>query len=212
MATYIQRMSHYPATGKGPELRALLEEWARTAPSRGFAHNLMSQLVSEGPVFINSIRHENLTAFQTYPQRSRENPGFEPFIAKMQPLLARPPQTALFQVLIPSASQAPRPNFVFRVSRYPTIGKGQALRALLEEHGKAMQSQGFRTLSLQLFGSVGPVFARHIGFQDMASLEAFMDNNQRDPKFQAYNEKVQSMTARPGKTELFQVLVPFPRG
>jgi len=48
MATYIQQISRYPAIGKGPELRALLEEWARTAPSRGFAHNLISQLGSEG--------------------------------------------------------------------------------------------------------------------------------------------------------------------
>jgi len=35
MATYIQQNSRYPAIGKGRELRALLEEWARTAPSRG---------------------------------------------------------------------------------------------------------------------------------------------------------------------------------
>ncbi len=45
----------------------------------------------------------------------------------------------------------------------------------------------------------------------MASLEAHLDNNQRDPEFRAYAEKVQSMISRPNKTELFQVLVPFPR-
>ncbi len=46
MATYIQRISRYPASGKGPELRALLEEWARTAPSRGFANNLTGNWAS----------------------------------------------------------------------------------------------------------------------------------------------------------------------
>ncbi len=212
MATYIQLNSHYPATGKGPELRAVLEEWASTAPSRGFAHNLTSQLVgSEGPVFINGIRHENLAAFQTYPQRSRANPGFGPFIAKMQPLLARPPQLALFQMLIPPPSQAPSPSFRFRVSRYPAIGKGPALQAHLEERAKAMQAHGFYTLSRQMFGSEGPVFVTNRGFQDLASLEAHLDNNQRDPEFRAHAEKAQSMIARPNKIELFQVLVPFPR-
>ncbi len=42
MATYIQQISRYPAIGKGPELRELLEEWAKTAPSRGFAHSCHS--------------------------------------------------------------------------------------------------------------------------------------------------------------------------
>lgn len=209
---YIQQISHYPSSGKGPELRAVLEEWTKTAPSRGSAQNLISQLVSDGPVFIGGIRHENLTAFQTFRERNRANPAFGPFIAKLQSLMARAPRYALFQVLIPPTREAPTPNFQFRVSRYPAIGKGPALRALLEERVKAQQSRGFRTLQQQMFGSEGPVFVSSIGFQDMASLEAQLDNNQRDPEFQAYREKVQSMTARHGKTELLQVLVPFPRG
>ncbi len=75
-----------------------------------------------------------------------------------------------------------------------------------------MQAHGFRSLSRQMFGSEGPVFVTNIGFQDMASLEAFLDNNQRDPEFRAYAEKVESMMARPSKTELFEVLVSFPSG
>ena len=213
MATYVQEISHYPAPGKGPELRALLEEWARTAPSRGFTQNLTSQLGSDlGPVFIIGIRHENLAAFQTYPERNQANPGFGPFIAKVQPLVARRAQSALFQRLNHAPSQAPRPNFVFRVSRHPAIGKGPALQALLEERFNAMQAHVFRTLSRQMFGSEGPVFVTNLGFQDMASLEAHLDNNQRDPEFRVHAEKVQSMIARPNKTELLQVLVRFQRG
>ncbi len=212
MATYMQQISHYPAGGKGPELRAVLEEWVTTAPSRGVAHNLVSQFGSEGPVFIVGIRHENLAAFQTFRERNRANPAFGPFIAKLQSLMARPSRFALYQGLIPPSSQAPTPSFQFRVSRYPAIGKGPALRALLEERAKAQPAHVFRTLRQQMFGSEGPVFVTSIGFQDMASLEAQLDNNQRDPKFQAYFEKVQSMVARPDKTELLQVLVPFPRG
>ena len=130
----------------------------------------------------------------------------------MGPLMARPLQSALFQVLIPPSSQAPTPSFQYRVSRYPAIGKGPELQSLLEERSKAMQAHGFHTLSRQMFGSEGPVLVANIGFQDMASLEARLDNNQRDPEFRAFREKVQSMIARPNKTELFQVLVPFPSG
>ncbi len=75
-----------------------------------------------------------------------------------------------------------------------------------------MQSHGFYTLSRQMFGSEGPVFVTNRGFQDIASLEAHLDNNQRDPKFRAHQEKVESMIARPNKIELFRMLVPFPRG
>ena len=215
MATYIQRISHYPAVGKGPELRALLEEWARTAPSRGFAHNLTSQLLSsEGPNFINGIRHENLAAFETYPERSRANPGFGPFATKEEPLLDRSAQSELVEVLIPPPRQAPTPKFTLRFSHYPTMGKGPALLALLEERVKTMQSRGrvFRGLTRRAFSSEGPVFASIIGFQDMASLEAFQHNNQRDPKFRAFAKKAESLMARPSKIELFQMLVPFPRG
>ena len=209
---YIQQISHYPSSGKGQELRAVLEEWTKTAPSRGSAQNLISQLASDGPVFIGGIRHENLTAFQTFRERNRANPAFGPFIAKLQSLMARAPRYALSQVLIPPTREAPTPKFQFRVSRYPAIGKGPALRALLEERAKAQQSRVFRTLQQQMFGSEGLVFVSSIGFQDMASLEAQLDNNQRDPEFRAYLEKVQSMLARPDKLELLQVLVPFPRG
>ncbi len=211
MATYIQEIRHYPAPGKGPELRALLEEWAKTAPSRGFEHNLMSQLGADGPVLINGIRHENLAAFHTYPERSRANPGWEPFTKKMGSLMARPPQSVLLQTLISPSREAPRPSFQFRITRYPAVGKWLELQALLVERAKAAQGGGFRMLSRQVFGREGTSYVRSIGFQDLANLEAFMENNEQDAQFRAYNEKVESLTTRPTKIELFQVLVPFPR-
>lgn len=211
MAIYIQQISHYPTSGKGPELRAVLEDWVKSASSRGSAQNLTSQLVSEGPVLIGGIRHESLAAFQSFRERNRANPGFGPFIAKLQSLMARPPRFALFKMMIPPAREAQNPKFLFRVTRYPAAGKGRELGALLEERVKATQSHAFRTLTHQMFGSEGPSFVTQMGFQDMDSLEAFLDNNQRDSAFRAYNDKVQSLVGRIGKLEILQVLVPFPR-
>ncbi len=124
--------------------------------------------------------------------------------------MARPPQSALFQTLISPSRESPRPSFQFRITRYPAVGKWLELQALLEERAKAVQARGFRMLRRQMFGREGPTFVTSIGFQDLASLEAFLDNNDRDAQFRAYVEKVESLTARPSKAELFQVLVPFP--
>ncbi len=211
MASYLQLLIHHPAPGKGPELRVVLEEWAKTAPSRGFEQNLLSQLGADGPVFINGIRHENLAAFHTYPERSRANPGWESFTKKMGPLTARPRQSVLLQTLVSPNREAPRPKFQFRITRYPAVGKWLELQALLVERAKAAQGGGFRVLHRQMFGREGPSFVTSIGFQDLASLEAFIDNNDRDAQFRAYVEKVESLTARPSKAELLQVLVNLPR-
>jgi len=125
--------------------------------------------------------------------------------------MARPRQSVLLQTLISPSREAPRPNFQFRITRYPAVGKWLELQALLVERAKAAQGGGFRMLSRQMFGREGTSYVRSIGFQDLASLETFMENNEQDAQFRAYNEKVESLTARPSKTELFQVLVPFPR-
>ena len=207
---YMQEISHYPAQGKGQEVQAHLEEWAKSAPSRGFTMNLRSRVGTPNPVFILGVRHETLADYQSARERNRANPAFGAYLAKMQPLMGRRVESALFQGLVPPAREAPRPKFQFQISRYPAQGKWLELRALLEERAKAQSPELFRTLRQQVFGSEGPVLVTTIGFQDMASLEANLEANQRDPKFRAYVEKVESLTARPSKTDLFQVLVPLP--
>jgi hypothetical protein len=210
---YVQQISHYPAPGKGPELRALLEDWAKTAPARGFAHNLASQIMGpDGPNFVNGVRHQALAAFGSYPQRSQANPAFRPFNEKQRPLLGRPNQQALYEVLIPPPTQAPPPRYVYRVTRYPALGKAPALRALLEERVKAMQAKGgFYALASQMFSTEGPVYVTNIGYQDLSGLEKTLHGNQQDAAFQSFAEKAQALMGRPGKTELFEVVVPFPR-
>ena len=207
---YIQFIHHCPAPGKGPELRALLEEWAKTAPARGFRHNLGSRILGpEGQDFVNGIQHEDLAAFETYPQRSQANPAFATFSARQQPLLSRPAVTDLYEVLVP-APAGPR-RFTYRVGLYPAIGKGPAVRGLLEDRVKALQGRGFLYgLQAKMFSEDGPVFAAGIGFEDLTALETYLQNNRRDPEFQAFNEKIQPLLGRPIKSELYQVLVPFP--
>ena len=208
---YMQLIHHYPAPGKGPELRALLEDWAKSAPSRGFRHNLTSRMLgSDGPDFVNGIQHDDLAAFESYPQRSQANPAFSDFTAKQRPLLGRQNVVELYEVL--ARSPAGTRRFTYRVTFYPAVGKAPAVRALLEERTKAMQGRGLlSSLASKVFSEEGQLFTGNIGFADLASLEVYQGNNRQDPETRAFQEKVQPLLARPNRFELYQVLVPFPR-
>lgn len=208
---YIQFIHHYPAAGKGPELRALLEDWVKAAPSRGFRHNLASRMLGpEGPDFINGIAHEDLAAFETYPQRSQANPAFAEFNAKQRPLLGRQNIVELYEVLMPPPAGARR--FTYRDLLYPATGKAAAVRGILEERAKSQQARGFLYgLQAKVFGEEGPVFAASAGFPDMAALEKYREGNRQDPATRAFQEKLYPLLARPNRFELYQVLVPFPR-
>ena len=207
---YVELIKHHPAPGRAQELRAGLEEWARTAPSRGATHNLTSALLDpEGAVLINGIRHDDLAAFGAYRQAAVSRPH-----APYPPdLLDRPPERTLWEVLVPApVGGGEPPRYSFRITLYPAAGKAPAVRALLEEWVKAQQAGGSRqTLAIQVFGQEGPVFAQTILHPDLASLEARMRSFQADPGSAAFGEKLAPLLARPGKAELFQVLVPFPR-
>lgn len=204
---YIEQIRHNPAPGKGQELRAALEEWARSAPSRGAAHNLTSAILDpEGAVFINGIRHQTLEAFGVYREQARQTSPYP------QSLLARPPQRTLWQVLVPANLGSDPSRYIFRITFYPAVGKAAAVRRLLEDWVKVRQAGGSeQALMLQAFSQDGPVFAQNIRHRDLGSLEARIGEFQRDPSYAPYTEKLTPLLNRPSKSELFQILVPFPR-
>ena len=205
---YVEQIRHNPAPGKAQELRSALEEWAKTAPSRGSAHNLISALLDpEGAVFVNGIRHEDLAAFGKYRAEAASRQG-GPY---PQSLLSRPPERTLWEVLVRVPAGGPPPHYTFRTTFYPATGKAAGVRALLEEWVKARQASGSRqALAVQVFGQEGAVFAQNIQHPDLASLDARMHSFSQDPAAAARNEKLAPLLARPSKSELFQVLVPFP--
>lgn len=207
---YIELRHHYPAPGKGPELRANLEEWAKTAPSRGFRHSLTTQLLSQdGPVYVNGILHDTLADWGAYPQRSAAHPAQRTFIEKNQGLNSRPNLFTLYEVLVPMGTGDPF-RYIRRITRYPAPGKGPSLRALMEERVKTAQARGRRhSLHAQMFSPEGQVFVHNIGDSDLVTMESQVRAFSQDPEAQELAEKVGALEGRPAKVELFEVLVPF---
>ncbi len=64
---YIQRESFYPGLGKGPELRALLEERVKGQQANGRAIGLSVGLFGgpEGNPYIFNFRYQDLAAFES---------------------------------------------------------------------------------------------------------------------------------------------------
>lgn len=206
---YVQFIRHSPAPGKAPALRALLEDWAKTAPARGASHSLSTPMINlTGQIFTNGIRHQDLGAFQEYLETSRSTPEFAAFIAKQQGLLAGSQTTTLHEILVPMQHQDSK--FVLTISDTPLVGKGFELQALLEERVRAAQARGaVRGLRCRAFGSDGPEFVQTVGFPDLASLDRWWAQRQSEPGFAEFFAKRQALQARPNSLEVHRILVPF---
>ena len=101
--------------------------------------------------------------------------------------------------------------YILRIQYYPAMGKAAELRGVLEERIKMNPPQGVAVgLGRQLVPPDGPVFALSIRFPDMAAYETFMQSLAGDQTFPAFQNKVASLTIRPPKQELFEVLIPLP--
>ena len=99
---FTQRISFYPAADKGPELRAVLEERVKRAPSRGVAAGLSIQRFGpEGAIYVVSQGWPDLAAYEANLQAQQSDPTFRPFQSKVASLTRQPNKQELFQALIP---------------------------------------------------------------------------------------------------------------
>ena len=213
---YTQWIQYHPALGKGPELRALLEERVKSYQSKGQSVALAVRMMGdeEGNPFIAVFRHQDLAAQEAFRRSAQSDPTFAEFQAKVATLLARPAAVSLREVLIPAPTNLPAltaPYFVQVTQVFPIPGKGPELGTLLEEGVKVYQSAGQRSnLATLVYGSDGPFFALTTAFQDLASLESFRHGNQADPAYLARVAKLPPLMRQPAKQTLGEVLIGFP--
>jgi len=101
--------------------------------------------------------------------------------------------------------------FIQRVSSYPALGKGVELRDALTEWVRKRQAQRMSfSLSVQLFNPEGQAFVITSRYSDLAEFENRRRTNLADREFQAAVAKFASLSRAPAKSELFEVLLPFP--
>jgi len=187
---YTQWVQYHPALGKGPELRALLEQRVKTFQADGQSVALAVRMMGdeEGNPFILVFRRQDLAEQEAF-RRSAQSDANREFAAKVATLIARPAAVSLREVLMPAPANLPpltAPYFVQVAQVFPIPGKGPELGTLLEEGVKVYQSAGHRSaLATLVYGSDGPFFALSTAFQSLAELESFRHGNQADPAYLA---------------------------
>lgn len=205
---YTQRIIHFPAVGKGAELRAALEE--RNASGNAQAPHALSVLMfSPEPAYIHAIRFENLAAIEAYQSRPLDD-AFRAQGRKIDQCLARERATVLYEELVGSPPTT-APKFLVRNRYCPAAGKGPELRAVLEERIKrGAPSVAGAGLAQQAFSADGPAFAVTVLFGSMADIDLFRAANAKDESFRPFLTKVASLSRAPVQQRLQRVLAPFP--
>ncbi|MGH2361787.1 MAG: hypothetical protein ACRDGM_14745 [bacterium] len=98
---FIERVRIYPALGKEPELRAVLEEWAKKRQAQGMEISLSVQLYGpEGPTFVNSAKFRDLAEVENRRRQNQADPAFQAVVAKVDSLCRVPAKRSLYEVLV----------------------------------------------------------------------------------------------------------------
>ncbi len=205
---YTQRIIHVPAVGKGPELRAALEERNATG-NAAVPHSLSANMFSLEPAFIHAIRFENLAAIEAYQGRPLDA-TFQAQSRKINECLARERATVLYESLV-GTGVTTTPKFLIRNRHCPAPGKGQELRSVLEERvRKERPGLAGANLSRQVGSHDGPAFSMTLLFGSMADMDLFFAANDKDPAFVQYVNKVGSLSRVPFQQRIQRILAPFP--
>lgn len=204
---YTQRIIHFAAVGKGPDLRAALEERNKEANAAA-PHSLSTRMFSPEPALVHSIRFDNLAALEAYQGRNL-SPAFQATGVRINQCLSRERATELYETLVP-AQVSGTPKYSLRIKQSPAAGKGAELRGLLEERiRKSIPGRLGAGLSTQVAPPDGAAFVVTHLFSNLAGLDEFRAANQKDSSFQTWANQVAGIVARPNQQELLRILVPF---
>jgi hypothetical protein len=212
---FITRALNFAATGKGPELRSVLEERVKTDNSRGGEVSLGTLVYSDdGPAFVVTARYQNLAALDAGRTRNQADQARVASLAKSAALSRQPAKVSLAEVLIgPTQGVAAlhAPYYLVRTTSYPAMGKAAELRALLMERvQKAQAAKERTTLSTTVFSGDGGAFFISRAFADLAAYDTYRQHLQSDSAYQLFGAKAVSLSRQPAGNELAQVLIPFP--
>jgi hypothetical protein len=98
--------------------------------------------------------------------------------------------------------------YALRMTQFAALGKMPELRELHATQARARQAQGIRaSLTVPIVGGE-PRLNVGIAFETLADLQAFRERNLSDKQFQAFAAKASQLTAKPGVSELWEVLTP----
>lgn len=203
---YSQRTTFFPAFGKAPELRPILEERAKQRQAQGIRTSLATAAFgAEGPALVMTAQFDDLSALEA----SRgDPPAADPRIA---PLLRQTVRSELFEILLAAPVATTPAKYLQRITNTPLPGKGRELQDIVVERAKGRQSEGIRTgVSIQAAGPASGTVVTTIVFGNLAEYEKLRARNQTDASFQQYGQRLAGLSSRTPIVELLEIVVPYP--
>jgi hypothetical protein len=92
----------YPAIGKGPEVNAILQAEAKAEHELGISVVISrAAIATEGPMFTAATAYADLAAWEQTGQRLGADPRWQANIQQVGPLLRRPIETVMEELLLP---------------------------------------------------------------------------------------------------------------
>ena len=199
---FTHRVTSYPAPGKGPELRALLEKRVRSRQSEGYRTALMRTMYGEACFAIN-FQFESLAA--------RESAQLGPLPAEAFALTSRLGDPSLHEVLVPANLDGRPVKYIEVRHSDPLPGKGGTLQRLLADRVQQQQAADVRAeLSVEIAGPRSQVVTVSRFFESLAEYEESRAQRQGDEGAAAVTVAMAPLVSRHVDIEILEVLVPFP--
>jgi hypothetical protein len=103
--------------------------------------------------------------------------------------------------------------YTVRIVHHPAPGKVPELRAVLEEHARAMNAGGHSHNVSELLYTEEPGFVNAIRYDSLAAVEAYPLLRAKDSAWQARTQRITSCLSRPQVQSLYENLImPNPTG
>ena len=193
----------FPAIGKGPELRSLLEERTRQQQSQGQRVGL--QMIVYGPntpAFRIVQEFEDLGSLEAFRQQPLQA---DP---RIPALFRQPVRSALWEGLLAVPAGGETPRYTQRFVNRPLPGKGPELAALLIDGARRAQAEGYRSsVGVQVAGPAAGAVVSQTLYGSLVELEKRRANNRTNPAFQEFLAKQAGLLAAPSNSAISEVLV-----
>src|SRR5215213_230596 len=203
---YTQWITLHPVGGKVGEVETLVTERVKLRQAQGVNAALSQKVLGEGAVYALGIRFPDLAGFQAFRTGNRHDAGFQTYQATLGPLLRAPSTIDLQEMLMMPAAGTP-PQYVQRVTVYPSLDNLGDVSELLRERLTAAATTGGRgALSRPVVSEHGPSFQVNILHADLPAFEHATQTNEADRDVQKFIGKLAGLIRHPSKMELFEVL------
>jgi hypothetical protein len=205
---FMQRTRIAPATGKLPEVEALLSERVTAAQGQGRRVGLARRIFSsDGAALSVTLVADDLAGIERVRQENLADSSFQALVAKTSPLLREAPMVRVLESLLTAPRTGTTITLLASVS--PAPGKEAQVTSRLDEFVRAGQAAGVTTaLWRRVFSSDGPMLAVISRYADLADLDRV--RKERAEATRDLAAAIGEFLRAPVEQRLFEVIVPLP--